>query len=74
VQIFVATHSELLASYFAVSRDKGDFVMFTSLFKDGEQIKAEKSDRFDLLMPNNLTSEPLRLYEKEIEKGLGAYD
>jgi len=71
VQIFVATHSELLASYFAVSRDKGDFVMFTSLFKDGEQIKAEKSDRFDLLTPNHLTTEPLRLYEKEIEKGLG---
>ncbi|MDR1135793.1 MAG: ATP-binding protein [Clostridiales Family XIII bacterium] len=33
--------------------------------------KYDKDDRFDLLVPNNLTSEPVRLYEKQIEKGLG---
>ena len=70
VQIFIATHSEILASYFAVNREKGDLVMFTSLYKDGEQIKANSSDRFDLLEPNKLTAEPVKLYEKEIVKGL----
>ena len=70
VQIFIATHSEILASYFAVNRQNGDDVLFTALYKDGEQIKANKSDRFDLLEPNNLTAEPVKLYEKEIVKGL----
>jgi len=71
VQIFLATHSEILASYFSVNREKGDVVMFYSLYKDGEHIKADKSDRFDLLVPNNLTLEPVRLYERKLERGLG---
>jgi hypothetical protein len=71
VQIFIATHSEIFASYFAVNRQKGDKVMFTALYKDGEQIKANTSDRFDLLEPNSLMAEPVKLYEKELEKGLG---
>ena len=71
VQIIVATHSELLASYFAVSRIEGDVVMFASLYKDGEQIKVDFSDRFDLLEPNRLTEEPVKLYMKQIDKGLG---
>ena len=71
VQIFIGTHSEILASYFAVNRQDEDNVMFISLYKDGEHIKANTSSRFDLLEPNNLTAEPVKLYEKELEKGLG---
>jgi predicted ATP-dependent endonuclease of OLD family len=71
VQIFLATHSEILASYFAVNRKKGDSVMFYSLYKDGEQIKASANDRFDILEPNNLKAEIVNLYKKEIERGLG---
>ena len=71
VQIFLATHNEILASYIAVNRQKGDSVMFISLYKDGDQIIANKSDRFDLLEPNSLTAEPVKLYEKELERGLG---
>jgi len=71
VQIFLATHSEILASYFAVNRQNGDSVLFCSLYKDNGQIKVNTSDRFDLLEPNSLTAEPVKLYEKEIEKGLG---
>ena len=71
VQIFLATHSEIFASYFAVNRRKNDHVMFYSLYKDSDQIKADASDRFDLLVPNNLTHEPVKLYEKKLEKGPG---
>jgi len=71
VQIFIATHCELIASYFAVNRRKGDSVMFYSLYKDGEQIKANADVRFDLLEPNNLKAEIVNLYKKEIERGLG---
>ena len=71
VQVFLATHSELLASYFAVNRSSNDAVTYFSLYKHDNQIKASKGDRFDLLVPNNLTSEPVKLYEKETEKGLG---
>lgn len=72
VQIFIATHSEILAGYFAVNRQNEDEVMFVALYKDGEQIKAVANNRFDLLEPNNLTAEPVKLYEKEIVKGLNA--
>ena len=71
VQIFLATHSEIFASYLAVNRNKGDSVKFISLYKDGEGIKADTDSRFDLLEPNNLIEEPVKLYKKEIERGLG---
>ena len=71
VQIFIATHSDIFANYFAVNRQKNDNVMFISLYKDGERIQADSSDRFDLLDPNSLIAEPVKLYEKMLEKGLG---
>ncbi|MDR1539554.1 MAG: AAA family ATPase [Clostridiales bacterium] len=71
VQIFLATHSEVLASYFDALRKYGDEVMFYSLYRNGESIDVDASERFDLLTPNNLTAEQAKLYEKEVEKGLG---
>jgi AAA15 family ATPase/GTPase len=71
VQIFVATHSEILARYFDANRKNGDSVMFFSLHKDGEQIRANKSERFDLVEPNKLTDARVAVYHKELEKGLG---
>jgi AAA15 family ATPase/GTPase len=71
VQIFLATHSEILASYFDAIKNKEDKVMFYSLYKDGRQIKHDSSDRFDLLAPNKLTEATADLYEKEVERGLG---
>ncbi|MDH8701939.1 AAA15 family ATPase/GTPase [Dysgonomonadaceae bacterium PH5-43] len=72
VQIFIATHSEMLASYFSVNQQKGDNVMFYSLYKnEQEEVKIDSNDRFDLLKQNKLTEEPVKLYEKKIEKELG---
>ena len=72
VQVFIATHSEILSSYFYVNQRQGDSVMFHSLYKDKQgQIKANSNNRFDLLFPNKLTEEPVKLYERQIEKGLG---
>jgi len=71
VQIFIATHSELLANYFYVNSGKDDKVQFTSLFKDGNNIKADISDRFDLLENNSLIEESVIIYEREIKRGLG---
>ena len=72
VQIFIATHSELLASYFAVSRKKEDNLTFISLYIDNDsgEIKSDTDDRFDLLEPNTLKIESVKLYEKQIVKGL----
>ena len=74
VQIFIATHSEILASYFDVNRKNGDEVMFASLYKEGEVVKANTGDRFDLLMPNKLTEEPVKLYERKLDRGFGNND
>jgi predicted ATP-dependent endonuclease of OLD family len=69
VQIFLATHSEILASYLDVTRKDGDKVMFYSLYKDGEQIKADKSERFEYLRPNKLTEEIVTLYKEQLKRG-----
>jgi predicted ATPase len=70
VQIFLATHDEILAAYFNANRQSEDNVMFYSLYKDGDRIKTDKNERFDLLIPNNLKVAPVKLYEKEIERWL----
>ncbi|GHV21610.1 hypothetical protein AGMMS49959_11030 [Planctomycetales bacterium] len=72
VQIFAATHSEMLADYFAVRRGKSDQVKFYSLYKDqkSQQIRAAVDDRFDLLDHNLLTKQSVALYEEELMKGL----
>ncbi|MDR1245711.1 MAG: AAA family ATPase [Clostridiales Family XIII bacterium] len=73
VQIFIATHSEILAEYFAVlhEKSKGDEVKFFSLYKYGDRIRHDNGDRFDLLNPNKLIDEPVRLYEKRLDKVFG---
>jgi predicted ATP-dependent endonuclease of OLD family len=69
VQIFIATHSEILARYFNVNSGKTDCVQFYSLHtNDGGIIAANKNKQFDKLIPNNLAAEPVKLYEKEIDK------
>ncbi|MDR1923066.1 MAG: AAA family ATPase [Planctomycetaceae bacterium] len=68
VQIFIATHSEIFVSYFDANRKDSDKVTFYSLYKNGENVKADKSERFDLLTPNNLTAEQIKLYRAELER------
>ncbi|MDR0381889.1 MAG: AAA family ATPase [Oscillospiraceae bacterium] len=72
VQIFIATHSELLANEFNVSRHENDIVEYFSLLRceDGT-IDANTDTRFDMLEPNKLTQAAVEQYEREIEKGLG---
>ena len=72
IQVFIATHSEIFADYFSVIKQKDDCVMFHSLFSSGGIISAESNDRFDLLSPNNLTEEPVKLYEMKLDRGLGS--
>jgi hypothetical protein len=69
VQIFIATHSEILASYLDVSRNDGDDVMFYSLYKKGEQIKYDKNKRFEYLRPNKLSEEVVKLYKEQLKRG-----
>ncbi|MDR0490790.1 MAG: AAA family ATPase [Oscillospiraceae bacterium] len=71
VQIFIATHSEMLSNEFSISRKNSDEVKFFSLYKDENgEIKADTDTRFDLLHPNKLTQASVEQYEREIERGL----
>jgi hypothetical protein len=45
--------------------------MFYSLYKNGEQIAVDLNDRFDLLNPNKLIEEPVKLYEKKLGRAFG---
>ena len=75
VQIFIATHSKMLANEFSISRKDNDEVKFFSLYKSEDgSIKADTDSRFDLLKPNKLTQASVEQYEREIERGLGCND
>jgi predicted ATPase len=74
VQIFLATHSEILAGYFAVNRKRSDKVIFYSLYKESGLIKVDSNTRFDFLIPNNLSDEPVKLYKSQIVRGMGGSD
>ena len=70
VQIFLATHNEVFASYVAVNRKMKDQIKFHSFYKNGNGIAVNTSDRFDLLEPNSLNDAVAKLYEKEVITGL----
>ena len=71
VQIFIATHSEILAGYFNVNHQQKDKIMFYSLYKENDHINVNSNSRFDFLEPNSLYTAPVKLYEQELDKGLG---
>ncbi|MCL2036068.1 MAG: ATP-binding protein [Oscillospiraceae bacterium] len=71
VQIFLATHSELLAKEIDIQRKESDEIKFLSLYEDDGKIKANSNKRFDLLEPNHLISVPVKQYDREIQKELG---
>jgi hypothetical protein len=70
VQVFVATHSDLLANEFSISRKDSDELKFFSLYhNDNGNIAADTDIRFDKLSPNPLTQASVEQYEREIEWG-----
>jgi ABC-type ATPase involved in cell division len=71
VQIFVATHSDLLANEFSISRKDSDALKFFSLYRNASGgIEADTDTRYDLLVPNSLIQTTVEQYEREIKKGL----
>jgi ABC-type multidrug transport system ATPase subunit len=70
VQIFLATHDEVFARYMDVCSVKDDSIQFTAMYKDNGQIKTDSDKRFDLLSPNIILAEHVKLYERELTKGL----
>jgi hypothetical protein len=59
VQIFIATHSELLADYFLVNRKKGDEVMFFSLYKEDDRMTRTSTSRSPRTWPQTVQSSDL---------------
>jgi AAA15 family ATPase/GTPase len=72
VQIFVATHSEMLANEFNIRCSGSDIVKFFSLYKEKNTINAMSDIRFNLLAPNPLKHAMAQQYEREMVKGLGS--
>jgi len=70
VQIFLATHDDLLSEYIEVLMSEKDSVSFHALYKTENGVKCETETKFTLLEKNAIVDESLRLYEKTVEKGL----
>jgi hypothetical protein len=72
VQIFIATHNNILSSYLSANKEKNDALMFFSLVKDDEgHIKVFSDESYEFLEPNKLSDEPVKLYMRQLERGLG---
>jgi predicted ATP-dependent endonuclease of OLD family len=70
VQIFVATHSGHLARYFDVNRNSNDNVVFYNLYKDGETIKSNSSDKYTELSPSVIEKASDVLFNAVVAKAM----
>ena len=71
VQIFLATHDYFLSKYIEVLAMEQDKVAFHALDKTDNGVKCYTAEKFSLLDNNAIIDERIKLYRKEIEKGLG---
>ncbi len=73
VQVFVATHSYVVLSEFALSVSKGDRIRYYSMFADassGETV-CRTSDDFDTIDPNLIVDTVAGLYDRDVRRTLG---
>lgn len=55
IQIFISTHSYLLAKYFEVKQQATDSVLFHSLYNTEDGVKSESNKNFEDLKNNSIT-------------------
>ncbi|MFI3253831.1 MAG: AAA family ATPase [Eubacteriales bacterium] len=71
VQIFVATHSYVFAKYMEVLSKEQEKLKFHSLYKTADKgVQCETDNKFSYLENNDISSENIKLYEKEIERAM----
>jgi len=68
VQIFIATHSYTLAKYIDLKKKNADDVLFISLYKEEEVIKASVANRYSGLDINAIEKAGEELYAAVVEK------
>jgi len=70
VQIFLASQDYFLPKYIEVLMNEKDNVAFHSLYKTDNGTKCETDVKFSFLEKNLIIDERIKLYRKEIEKGV----
>ena len=70
VQIFLATHDDLLAEYLEYLTTEEDKVAYHALYHTDKGAQCETDKKFTLLEKNAIIDEKINLYRKEIAKGL----
>ncbi|MCL2422080.1 MAG: AAA family ATPase [Defluviitaleaceae bacterium] len=71
VQIFMATHDYTFAKYFEIRRKAEDNLLFLSLYKTDDGVKAETSESFKDLKQNSIISSLDLLMDEVIEGNMG---
>lgn len=71
VQIYITTHSYILAKYFGVKKRETDKVKYYSLFKDdSNSVACESNEKFEDLQNNAIRDTFIDLYKDEIERAM----
>lgn len=70
VQVFIATHSYNLAKYFEIKRKENDKVLFHSLYKTENGVKAQSNEYFGELDNNSIIEADSKLLDEVIEESL----
>lgn len=74
IQIFIATHSYVVLKEFELQRGKKDSIRFFSLKRDKSsgEIRCTAGDDYGSTMPNKISDAFTGLYDREVERALGA--
>lgn len=71
VQVFITSHSYVLAKYLEVLMTDNDDILFHSLFRDDGIINCESYKIYDSIVNNAVRDENIVLYEAELDKVFG---
>lgn len=72
VQIFIATHDYAILKGIDLGRQKGDQILFHSMYRDeaGDGIACNSTDRYVMMQPNTIADAIDELYDRQIKRSL----
>ena len=71
VQIFIATHDYAVLKELDLRKEKGDKLVFHSLYREDGEIACQPAETYLDIHPNTIAEALTDLYDREVERSLG---
>ena len=72
VQVFMATHDNVILSELDLRMEPGDTVVFHSLYREDEEIACRTADSYLGIEPNAIAETLTGLYDRKVRRSLGS--